>query len=520
MAEQAYQAIAGYRVVRLLGVGGMGEVYLVQHPRLPRRDALKLLNAAMSGNQDFKARFLREADLLAPLSHPNIVTLHDRGEFEGRLWLTMEYIDGTDAARLLASRGPFTLDLAADVIGGAGGALDYAWRKQQITHRDVKPANILVAIDGTVAETVKLADFGIAKAAGEATSLTSTGVTVGTMSYIAPEAIEGRDLDNRADIYSLGCTAFELLTGTLPYAGNSIPALMSAHLYRPVPPVTERAPRLPGYLDAVFARVLAKDPADRYSSCAEFTAALRNPTPIARAPQPNTTDAVRPTVQRSATPLGAPSTDRPTGPRAPAPSDSRGKVIALVAVILALAAIAAVIGVALARGGSTTASGPAASPAPLAGAPSPAPPTPAPVPVTTTPAPTPVTTTAITTEPAAPSFASFAGSWHAHEEGLTIASNGTGRETYSDTSSCPDAPMSGCGVTGTVDFALASVSGNTATGTITASSNTKNPVGGAVSITLVGGGQGLTLTVAGGDQGFPFCNSNDTAQAGTYYCGA
>lgn len=271
--------IAGYRVIRELGAGGMGQVFLVQHPRLPRRDALKLLDAGVSRNDDFKARFQREADLLAQLSHPNIVTLHDRGEFEGRLWITMEYVDGTDGAELLKPSGHLEPELALSLVAGAGAALDYAWRKQRITHRDVKPANILVGIDqaeaGSQIESVKLADFGIAKAAGEATSLTSTGMTVGTMQYISPEAIEGEPVDNRSDIYSLGCTAFHLLTGQPPFAGTSIASTMSAHLTKPVPSVSTVNPRLPQAADTVFERVLAKSPDDRYQSCAEFVTALR-----------------------------------------------------------------------------------------------------------------------------------------------------------------------------------------------------------------------------------------------------
>lgn len=268
-------AIAGYRVVRQLGAGGMGQVFLVEHPRLPRQDALKLLDAGVSRNYDFKGRFLREADLLAQLSHPNIVTLHDRGEFESRLWITMEYIDGTDAGELVKADGALDPTLALELITGAGAALDHAWRKQRITHRDVKPANILLGVDGAELEAVKLADFGIAKAAGEATSLTSTGITVGTIQYISPEAIEGEDVDNRADVYSLGCTAFHLLTGQPPYTGKSITALMNAHLTQSPPSVAKVAPQLPAAVDEVFATVLAKAPDDRYQSCAGFGDALR-----------------------------------------------------------------------------------------------------------------------------------------------------------------------------------------------------------------------------------------------------
>lgn len=257
----------------------MGQVFLVQHPRLPRRDALKLLDAGVSRNDDFKARFQREADLLAQLSHPNVVTLHDRGEFEGRLWITMEYVDGTDGAELLKPSGHLEPELALSLVAGAGAALDYAWRKQRITHRDVKPANILVGIDeaetGSQIESVKLADFGIAKAAGEATSLTSTGMTIGTMQYISPEAIEGEQVDNRSDIYSLGCTAFHLLSGRPPFTGTSIASTMSAHLTKPVPSISTVNPRLAQAMDTVFERVLAKNPDDRYPSCAEFVTALQ-----------------------------------------------------------------------------------------------------------------------------------------------------------------------------------------------------------------------------------------------------
>ena len=270
--------IAGYRIIRQLGAGGMGQVFLVQHPRLPRQDALKMLDAVVSRNDDFKVRFQREADLLAQLSHPNIVTVHDRGEFEDRLWITMEYVEGTDASELLKA-GPVDADLALSLVAAAGAALDYAWRKQRVTHRDVKPANILVGIDatdgGSQIESVKLADFGIAKAAGESTSLTSTGMTIGTMQYISPEAIEGEVVDNRSDIYSLGCTAFHLLTGQPPFTGATIASTMSAHLTKPVPSISTANGSLPEGADTVFERVLAKNPDDRYQSCAEFITALQ-----------------------------------------------------------------------------------------------------------------------------------------------------------------------------------------------------------------------------------------------------
>lgn len=191
----------------------------------------------------------------------------------------MEHVDGTDGAELLKADGPLDPDLALQLVAGAGAALDYAWRKQRITHRDVKPANILVGIDKSDGapqiESVKLADFGIAKAAGESTSLTSTGMTIGTMQYISAEAIEGEEVDNRSDIYSLGCTAFHLLAGQPPFTGTSIASTMSAHLTKPVPSIAAANPHLPAAMDAIFERVLAKNPDDRFQSCAEFLTALQ-----------------------------------------------------------------------------------------------------------------------------------------------------------------------------------------------------------------------------------------------------
>ena len=348
--------IAGYRVIRQLGAGGMGQVFLVQHPRLPRQDALKLLDAGVSRNDEFKARFQREADLLAQLSHPNIVTLHDRGEFEDRLWITMEYVDGTDASELLRA-GPVDADLALSLVAAAGAALDYAWRKQRITHRDVKPANILVGIEETDGvsqiESVKLADFGIAKAAGEATSLTSTGMTIGTMQYIAPEAIEGEVVDNRSDIYSLGCTAFHLLTGRPPFEGATIAATMSAHLTKPVPSISAVNEHLTQRTDAVFERVLAKNPDDRYQSCAEFVTALQEATGGGEVRYP----ASAPTLAAATPPKrGAVDPDAPTrlrkGDAMTPPNQRKSRAVPILASTVGILAAAAVLGVYATRGGS------------------------------------------------------------------------------------------------------------------------------------------------------------------------
>lgn len=396
--------ISGYRVLRPLGAGAMGQVFLVQHPRLPRQDALKLLDAGVSRNDDFTGRFHREADLLAQLSHPNIVTLYDRGEFDGRLWIAMEFVDGTDAAELLRTRGALPVELAQQLIAGAGAALDYAWRKQQITHRDVKPANILVAIDDGQIDAVKLADFGIAKAAGEATSLTATGITVGTMQYISPEAIEGADVDNRSDVYSLGCTAFHLLTGQPPFAGKTMTSLISAHLHHDPPSITDVAPGLPAELESVFTTVLAKNPDDRYQSCGEFIAALTDATGTRVADpvyaQTLTSIPVRPaeyddTMVRE-TP---PPTEPPHPPTQRRTSRGVMAVLWTSLAVIALAAIAAAF-ILTRDGGSGTATPPITST--ITSTTTVSSPTSSETPTTTEPTPEPTTAVTVTEEPAVP----------------------------------------------------------------------------------------------------------------------
>jgi serine/threonine protein kinase len=321
-------AIAGYEVLHRLGGGGMGEVFLVRHPRLPRNDALKLLAPALSVNSEFCQRFEREADLLAPLRHPNIITLYDRGNHDGRLWLAMEHIPGSDAAELTKA-GALSADEVIDIITRVGDALDYAYREHGVTHRDVKPANILVEIgQDQCTKSVKLVDFGIAKAAGETTSLTATGIAIGTVSYIAPEALEGISTDNRADIYSLACTAFQMLTRTLPYPQRSVPALIAAHLTGPTPAITEFAPHLPEHFNDVFTRALAKNPAERFLTCREFTGALVGPQPPGLVP--DTRAWIKSVVDSRDTPASANSATTQAAPtinaiRAPKPHASKAR---------------------------------------------------------------------------------------------------------------------------------------------------------------------------------------------------
>lgn len=196
---------AGYRIMRLLGSGGMGEVYLAEHPRLPRRDALKILPADVSADPEYRARFNREADLASTLWHPHIVSVHDRGEDNGELWLSMDFVDGQDASRLLTERFPagMPVDQVVRIVTAVASALDYA-HKQGLLHRDVKPANIMLTPLDDGEQRILLADFGIARDIEDISGLTTTNMTVGTVAYAAPEQLMGEDIDGRTDQYVLG----------------------------------------------------------------------------------------------------------------------------------------------------------------------------------------------------------------------------------------------------------------------------------------------------------------------------
>lgn len=273
MAELPAGAVfAGYVIERVLGQGGMGTVYAARHPRLPRRDALKVLPENYSANDEFRARFSREAELAARLDHPNIVAVHDRGVADGRLWIAMQLVDGIDAAELIR-RFPNGAppELALHIIVAAAQGLDEAHRAG-LLHRDIKPANILLEARQGEADRVLVADFGIARAAGETTALTAMGSVVATIAYASPEQLMGRPVDQRVDVYALGCTLYELLTGTKPFARPTASAVLQAHIQDPPPRPSMARPGLPPALDGVIARALAKDPQQRYPSCGALAA--------------------------------------------------------------------------------------------------------------------------------------------------------------------------------------------------------------------------------------------------------
>ncbi|MFD5174586.1 protein kinase [Nocardia sp. NPDC058379] len=265
----AGSVFAGYRIERLLGRGGMGTVYLAAHPRLPRQVALKLLNRELSSDPEVRGRFEREADVSAHLDHPGIVSVLDRGVEDGLMWISMQYVDGTDAS---VFRGA-ALDpaRAIDIVAQTAEALDYA-HERGVLHRDVKPANILLAA-ARAGDRVLLTDFGIARLRGDARQLTRTGAFLATLAYASPEQLSGASVDHRSDQYSLGCTLFTLLTGESPFPADNPGAVVAAHLSKPVPRASATVPSLPPGIDAVIARALAKDPAERFDSCAEFARA-------------------------------------------------------------------------------------------------------------------------------------------------------------------------------------------------------------------------------------------------------
>ncbi len=265
---------AGYTIVRMLGSGGMGEVYLAQHPRLPRRDALKVLPSSVSADSEYRERFNREADIAATLWHPHIVGVHDRGNFEGQLWISMDYVDGTDAGRLVRERYPNGMPAAevANIVTAVADALDYA-HERDLLHRDVKPANILLSHPESGDQRILLADFGIARWVNDVSGLTATNMTVGTVSYAAPEQLMGARLTGRADQYALAATAFHLLTGAPPFQNSNPAVVISQHLSGSPPAIGGKRPELSA-LDPVLAKALSKDPTDRFERCADFARAL------------------------------------------------------------------------------------------------------------------------------------------------------------------------------------------------------------------------------------------------------
>ena len=296
--------IAGYKIERRIGRGGMGVVYLAEHLTLGRRAAFKLIVPELAETEGFRERFVREARIAAGLTHPNIVTVYDAGEDGDVLYIAMQYIPGSDLSQILHRErrlGPYrVLDFARQIAS----ALDTA-HASGLIHRDVKPANVL--IDGRHAF---LTDFGLTKMRGGSdTQLTRSGDVVGTTHYLAPEQVEGKEIDGRADVYALACLIFHCLTGRVPFPRDSDMAVMYAHVHDDPPKVTDERPGLPEELDAVIEKGLDKSPERRFTSCEEMIVAARA-----------VVDAAGPLAESSSTRKPSSSANRPVPPSGDPPS--------------------------------------------------------------------------------------------------------------------------------------------------------------------------------------------------------
>ena len=262
-----------YELEELVGTGGMSSVYRA-HDRLLERDvALKVLHDQFTVDGDYVERFRREARSVAQLSHPNIVTVIDRGEQDGRQFIVFEYVDGENLKTLVEREGPLPEREAIELALQIARALGFA-HEHGLVHRDVKPQNVLLNGDAGA----KVTDFGIARSLDVQGGLTQTGTVMGTSDYIAPEQARGRPVDAQSDIYSLGAVLYELLTGEVPFPGDNFVAVAMRHISEPPPSVRERRPELSPRLDAAVRKAMAKDPGERFSSmdafCAELAACL------------------------------------------------------------------------------------------------------------------------------------------------------------------------------------------------------------------------------------------------------
>ncbi|MGY1609704.1 MULTISPECIES: serine/threonine-protein kinase [unclassified Geodermatophilus] len=353
-----------YRLEERIGRGGMGEVYRAFDTEQQRTVALKVLAEDLATERGYRERFRREAHAAARLSEPHVVPIHRYGEIDGRLFLDMRLVRGRDLATVISEEGPLAPARAVSVVGQVAHALDAA-HAEGLVHRDVKPSNVLLSGTGDD-EFVYLVDFGIARSIagdGGATALTQVGSAVGSADYMAPERFLERPADARADVYSLACVLFEALTGRRPFPVTGLAPQMWAHLNEVPPPVSRLRPGVPPALDAVVARGLAKDPADRWPSAGALAAAARRALtpPAAVPPVAHTRPAAPPpgpSVAAAAAPRPPQSPPLPAAPPAPPPAGRRPLLPA--ALLTAAALLAAVLVVVVLTAGSGGA--PAADP--------------------------------------------------------------------------------------------------------------------------------------------------------------
>ncbi|QXC59729.1 Stk1 family PASTA domain-containing Ser/Thr kinase [Aquihabitans sp. G128] len=260
-----------YELQRRVGRGGMAEVFLARDRLLDRPVAIKILFPEFATDPSFVARFRREAQSAANLNHPNIVGVYDWGKERGTYYIVMEYIDGRSVSDILRSDGPIEAKRAAGIAADVAGALGFAHRKG-VVHRDVKPGNVLITSNGEV----KVADFGIARAMTQSSeeNLTQTGSVMGTATYFSPEQAQGKPVDPRSDLYSLGVVLYEMSAGKPPFSADSPVAIAYKHVQEPVPSLREQVPGVPEAYEAITLKALAKQADDRYQDAAELRADL------------------------------------------------------------------------------------------------------------------------------------------------------------------------------------------------------------------------------------------------------
>ncbi|MDF5755706.1 serine/threonine-protein kinase [Spongiactinospora sp. TRM90649] len=362
------QEVAGYQVEEIIGKGGMAVVYLATDPRLSRRVALKILHPVLSTDDRFRQRFVLESRTVAGIDHPNIIPIYEANADGELLYIAMRYVDGMDLRRLFMDRGPLEISQVNRIFAQVAAALDTA-HAHDLIHRDIKPANILVA-GGTNAEHVYLTDFGITKHRTSISGLTQTDQFIGTPRYMAPEQINKDTIDGRCDQYALACVVYEAMAGRLPFQRDNDIALLWAHLAEAPAPLSSLRPELPLEVDGVMARALAKSPDQRFASCGEFVAELRDAiggrstgtfsmpvgSPVAPPVAPPTASPIGAPVAADpvpqswpGSPVTGPSAGTPTVPVAAPPKARGGRkgiligASAAVAVIVAAAAVLSIM---------------------------------------------------------------------------------------------------------------------------------------------------------------------------------
>jgi serine/threonine protein kinase len=330
-----------YEVGRLLGTGGMAEVYEGRDRLLARRVAIKVLQAQYARDQSFLLRFKREAQAAASLSHPNVVAVYDTGSEDGTNFIVMEYVDGRTLKDIIRQEGPLYPARAAEICADVCAAL-VAAHARGLIHRDIKPGNVMLTPDGKV----KVMDFGIARATTSET-ITQTAAVIGTAQYISPEQAQGQPVDPRSDLYSLGCCLYEMLTGTVPFTGATAVAIAYKHVREDPTPPRMLNPDVPPPLEAICLKAMAKLPDNRYQTAAEFRADLerfRNGEPVLATPLLDSAATTQAIPGRAGTAdqtamLGGTAADQASGYGYAEPEQRRMSVGWVVLSLLALVAV-------------------------------------------------------------------------------------------------------------------------------------------------------------------------------------